>query len=71
MLMTVHGAMHRNEVIGFLSGFRTRTKGPATKKDVFIIFFLTHVIRLSLVIMITKMLTTQKNVEMDPESATA
>ncbi len=37
ILMSVHASMHRNEVIGFLSGIRTRTKGPVTKKDVLII----------------------------------
>lgn len=36
-LMSVHSHMHRNEVIGFLSGYRTKTKGPATKKDVILI----------------------------------
>ena len=37
LLMTSHAAMHRNEVIGFLSGYRTRTKGPNTKKDVIVL----------------------------------
>lgn len=38
MLMNIHAAMHRNEVIGFLSGYRTRTKGSnQIKKDVIIL----------------------------------
>jgi hypothetical protein len=37
VLMTVHSHYHKNEVIGFLSGYRTKTKGPITKKDVFLI----------------------------------
>lgn len=36
ILMNIHAAMHRNEVIGFISGYRTRSRGP-TKKDVIII----------------------------------
>ena len=68
-VMSVHAHMHRNEVIGFLSGYRTKTKGPATKKDVIIISDC------------NPCATAQfnddggntdysKNVEMDPESAT-
>ena len=37
VLMTVHAAMHRNEVIGFVSGYRTSTRGPNQKKDVLLI----------------------------------
>lgn len=37
LVLTVHTHLHRNEVIGFLSGYRTKTKGPATNKDVFLI----------------------------------
>ena len=36
-LMSVHAHMHKNEVIGFVSGYRTKTKGPVTKKDVILI----------------------------------
>lgn len=67
--MTVHSHYHKNEVIGFLSGYRTRTKGPVSKKDVFLItdsnpcqaaqFGEASNLDLS------------RNVEMDPESATA
>ena len=68
-LMTVHAHMHRNEVIGFLSGYRTRTKGPNTKKDVMIITECNpcHTAQFPEESGNTDY---SRNVEMDPESAT-
>ena len=67
--MTVHAHMHRNEVIGFLSGYRTKTKGPQTKKDVLLIFECNPCASAQFNDEGTNT-DYSKNVEMDPESAT-
>ena len=67
--MSVHASMHRNEVIGFLSGYRTKTKGPATKKDVILITDCNPCARASFSDD-GHNTDYSKNVEMDPESAT-
>ena len=72
ILMMTHASLHRNEVIGFLSGFKTRTKGPVTKKDVLIITDCNpcHSAQFSDESN-GKNVDYSRNVEMDPESATA
>jgi hypothetical protein len=71
VLMMIHASMHRNEVIGFLSGFRTRTKGPVTKKDVLIITDCNPCNSASFSDEPSgKNVDYERNVEMDPESAT-
>lgn len=69
LLMTVHCHMHRNEVIGFMSGYRTRTKGPNAKKDVMVITECNpcHTAQFPDEYGNTDY---SRNVEMDPESAT-
>ena len=70
-MMLVHSSMHRNEVIGFLSGFRTRTKGPVTKKDVLIITDCNPCHSAQFADEGTgKNVDYSRNVEMAPESAT-
>ena len=67
--MSVHAHMHRNEVIGFLSGYRTKTKGPATKKDVILITDCNPCASAQFSDDGTNT-DYSRNVEMDPESAT-
>ena len=68
LLMTAHAYMHRNEVIGFLSGYRTKTKGPVTKKDIFLITDCNPCQAAQ--IGEAANMDLSRNVEMDPESAT-
>ena len=71
-MMVTHASLHRNEVIGFLSGIRTRTKGPATKKDVVIITDCNPCHSAQFTDSGSgKNVDYSRNVEMDPESATA
>lgn len=69
VLMTVHSYMHRNEVIGFLSGYRTKTKGPMTKKDVIVITDC-NPCQAAQFCQGGGNVDYSRNVEMDPESAT-
>jgi len=70
-VMTIHASMHRNEVIGFLSGYRTRTKGPQTKKEVIVVTDCNPCSTAQFTDSSSSKNTDySKNVEMDPESAT-
>jgi hypothetical protein len=60
--------MHRNEVIGFLSGYRTRSTDPRCKKDVFLITDCNPCNAVAIDEAANSDLS--RNVEMDPESAT-